>query len=255
MQNTPRHFISGFSIVAASAGLISVAYSFFTGTAFYLAVIACFLLVLCCVVAWQKTERARYVNQSLRMIFDSLSENVDGDTVFQLVEIVAYFGTDDEVATTLQEMIYVKIDPTERYWVYIALGMIGGKKAEAVIRKGLTDDNEFARNGAQEAAELLRKPQRRAKRRGKLLRRYATGKYISSAVTLSLCAVIAGAAVYHKNLGSKPPSASPSTTPMGIVITRGKGGDIWINICTDKGDFPKISITPSRSLLHLKIRM
>jgi TIR domain len=45
---------------------------------------------------------------------------------------------------------------TERYWVYIALGEIGGEKAEVAIQKGLSDPPSFARSGAEKAWEVLR---------------------------------------------------------------------------------------------------
>lgn len=268
MQNRLRHYIiSGFATVAAFSGLITTAHLLFTGTAFYLAVTVCFLVDLCCVVAWQRIERARYVKENLRMIFDRLSKKVDAKAVFQLTEIVDYFGMQNEVANTLGEMVYIKPDPTERYWLYIALGMIGGKKAESIIENSLADDNEFARNGVVEAQELLRKPKRRTRKHCKLLMRYRIGEYISSVVTLSLCVVIAAAAVYHKNLSSKPPlttqintsigaSQRPRITDLNIIITmRGNGGDIVINMCNEKGDSLEISIMSSSSVLHLKMRI
>jgi len=266
VQNRLTHYISGLSIVAAFTGLVSMAHSFFTGIAFYLAVTGCFLLALCCVVIWQKIERAKYVNQSLRAIFDRLSKKVDAEAFYQLVEIVEYFGMQDEVADTLGEMIYIKPDPTERYWLYIALGMIGGKRAKSIIEKSPTDDSEFAQNAAVEAGELLRKPERHEKKQDKLLGRCRAGEYLSAGLTLSLCAVIAAAAVYHKNLPLKPPHSvknktsteaiqSPRTSDLNIIIRKGKGGDIWINMYNAKGDTFEISITPSISVSHIKIRI
>lgn len=46
-------------------------------------------------------------------------------------------------------------DPTERYWAFIALGMIGGPEAEGAILDGLKDPNEFPRGGAQTAWETI----------------------------------------------------------------------------------------------------
>lgn len=135
MQSQLRYFISGFSIVAAFAGLVGMAHSFLTDIAFHLAVIGCFLLVLFWVAIWQKNERAKYVNQSLCAIFDRLSKKVDAEGIDQLVAIVGYFGMQDEVADTLGEMVNIKPDPTERYWLYVALGMIGSKKAQSIIEK------------------------------------------------------------------------------------------------------------------------
>jgi hypothetical protein len=48
-------------------------------------------------------------------------------------------------------------DPTERYWVYVALGEIGGPQAESAIKKGPSDPDDFARLGAETARELFKK--------------------------------------------------------------------------------------------------
>jgi|GEM_PF-5052609 len=48
-------------------------------------------------------------------------------------------------------------DPTERYWIYKALGEIGGRKALKAIKKGLSDDSEFAREGAETALGNIRR--------------------------------------------------------------------------------------------------
>jgi len=264
MQNRLRRYIiSGFATVAAFSGLITTAHLLFTSTAFYLAVTVCFLLAICCVVAWQKTERTKYVKQSLHAIFVRLSENVDSEAVIGLNEIVVYYGMKDEVANTLGEMICTKPDPTERYWLYIALGMMGGKKAESIIENSLADDNEFARNGAVEAQKLLRNPKRRTRKRDKLLFSYF-GEYISSVVTLSLCAVIIVATIYHKNLSSKYPLTTQVNTPVGvgqrqripapnIITIRGNGGDIVINICNGKREAFEISFTISHPILYIKM--
>lgn len=39
----------------------------------------------------------------------------------------------------------------ERYWTYIALGEIGGKRAEATVRAGLSELNKYALSGAKAA--------------------------------------------------------------------------------------------------------
>ncbi|MDR2014468.1 MAG: toll/interleukin-1 receptor domain-containing protein [Azoarcus sp.] len=44
-------------------------------------------------------------------------------------------------------------DATERYWVYITLGEIGGNEVEPLLKIGLSDKEEYARRGAEEAME------------------------------------------------------------------------------------------------------
>ncbi len=46
-------------------------------------------------------------------------------------------------------------DPTERYWIYIALGKIGGNQAKSVVTEGLSDENLFANSGAEKAFNRL----------------------------------------------------------------------------------------------------
>lgn len=46
-------------------------------------------------------------------------------------------------------------DPTERYWIYIALGNIGGNQAKSIVEKGLSDENQFANSGAENAFNRL----------------------------------------------------------------------------------------------------
>lgn len=43
----------------------------------------------------------------------------------------------------------------ERCWTYYALGEIGGRRAEAAIRRGLSDQDDFARSCAEEAWNML----------------------------------------------------------------------------------------------------
>jgi hypothetical protein len=43
----------------------------------------------------------------------------------------------------------------ERHFIYLALGEIGGERAEAAVKKGLSDPNAFARSGAEKAWKLL----------------------------------------------------------------------------------------------------
>jgi len=47
-------------------------------------------------------------------------------------------------------------DPTERYWIYITLGEIGGKVALEALSTGLNDPDEFARKGASDALAICR---------------------------------------------------------------------------------------------------
>ena len=43
----------------------------------------------------------------------------------------------------------------ERHWVYITLGLIGSERAKALVEKGLTDEDPFARSGAERAMDII----------------------------------------------------------------------------------------------------
>jgi hypothetical protein len=45
-------------------------------------------------------------------------------------------------------------DPNSRYWIYMALGKIGGKESKKILSKGLHDRDDFARQGAKEAYQI-----------------------------------------------------------------------------------------------------
>jgi len=86
---------------------------------------------------------------------EDLLKCIDAEAVSWFVVIASKPGMQEEVVNALIEAIRLKEDPTERYWIYIALGKIGGKEAEAAVKKGLKDDNKFAALGAEEALKLM----------------------------------------------------------------------------------------------------
>ena len=55
----------------------------------------------------------------------------------------------------IAEAVSECIDPTKRYWIYIALGKIGGEEAKITIEYGLSDNDAFARSGAETAWQEL----------------------------------------------------------------------------------------------------
>jgi len=91
--------------------------------------------------------RSRYLFPT----FDEKDVIIDVYRKNQLVDTANIPGMRNRVINYLLEAIYKHADPSERYWIYVALGEIGGKKAKSAIKKGLKDENEFARLGAEEA--------------------------------------------------------------------------------------------------------
>lgn len=61
----------------------------------------------------------------------------------------------DKVIVLLEEALKIRKDPSERYWIYATLGKIGGKQARRIIENGLNEVNEFSRQGAMDAMELI----------------------------------------------------------------------------------------------------
>jgi hypothetical protein len=63
----------------------------------------------------------------------------------------------DTIACILVAELPKRADPTERYWIYAALGEIGGMTAIAALSKGVDDEDEFARQAPRDALEALAK--------------------------------------------------------------------------------------------------
>ena len=59
----------------------------------------------------------------------------------------------------LKECLQAKEDPTERYWVYVTAGEIGGSDAILLLQGGVLDVNPFAKEGAQDALKKLKSKQ------------------------------------------------------------------------------------------------
>lgn len=94
----------------------------------------------------------------LRAIFDvELSGNtvIDSEEADRLVGLTADLTKREPVINFLIDCLSKKEDPTERYWIYIALGKIGGQIAGNAVKKGLTEVNDFARLGAEQAEKWL----------------------------------------------------------------------------------------------------
>lgn len=84
---------------------------------------------------------------------------VEAAMLQQLVQGSEYASTDWVRDWILDYLIDEKSrshDGSERRWVYSALAEIGGERAEAALRKALSDGEEFARRGAEEAMKRLR---------------------------------------------------------------------------------------------------
>jgi len=149
-----------FAAIVSFCTLVGTSHAFLKGMPFYFAVALSLLLAASTIVAWPE-DRAKHRDRILKYL-EKYLECVDAEAVSHIVTIGRERRNRSEVVELLVVTIREKIDPTQRYWLYVALGMIGGKKAKSAVRKGLSDDSKFARLGAESAmTAIMMKPSRR----------------------------------------------------------------------------------------------
>lgn len=145
-----------FTVITGFATLVGTFYSILKGTGFYVALILSFLLALGTLVAGYQRDRVNRLKAIVYPLLMAYIKRVGAEVVPVVVEIAKYPGMQNQVADVLVEVLRAKPDPTERHWIYVALGMIGGKKSKPVVKKGLSEEDEFARLGAEEAWKLMK---------------------------------------------------------------------------------------------------
>ncbi|MHB8523755.1 MAG: SEFIR domain-containing protein [Limisphaerales bacterium] len=80
---------------------------------------------------------------------------IDAQMAVTLVAEASNLGSRDAIVDSLVAEVPKREDPTERYWIYTALGEIGGHNAAAALSQGIADPDEFARQGATDALGVL----------------------------------------------------------------------------------------------------
>ncbi len=80
---------------------------------------------------------------------------IDDRRLARLMEVAGQEEMRSWVIQYLAQSVSVHGDPTERYWIYVGLGLLGASEVKSVIRKGLEDSSPWARQGASEAAKRL----------------------------------------------------------------------------------------------------
>lgn len=81
---------------------------------------------------------------------------IDKSTSNELLKISKKPGMRIPVVDFLEKAMR-KSNFDERHWVYITLGLIGSDSAKALVEKGLTDEDPFARSGAKRAMDIMNK--------------------------------------------------------------------------------------------------
>lgn len=105
----------------------------------------------------EENNRLTVLLEVLRELTQPLAGcEMDAEVAARLVSEANNPGRKEAIVGSIISELPAREDPTERYWLYIVLGQIGGKAAAAAVGRGLSDPNEFARQGANEAMAALR---------------------------------------------------------------------------------------------------
>jgi hypothetical protein len=159
-----ENMLKYFTVIAGLATLIGTFHSFLKGTGFYVASAVSILFALGTLVVWYQSERVSHLRAMVYPLLVALLKNIGAEVVPLVVEIAERPGMQNEVVAALEEVLHIKPDPTERHWIYIALGKIESKKTKSALKKGLSDENEFARLGAEESWKLIENSEERRRR-------------------------------------------------------------------------------------------
>jgi hypothetical protein len=145
-----------FTVITGFATLVGTFYSILNGAGFYVALVLSFSLALGTLVAWCQSDRANRLKAIICPLLMELLKRVGAEIVPLVVEIAKSPGMQNQIADVLIEVLLVKPDATERHWIYVALGMIGCKKSKSAVKRGLSEEDEFARLGAEEAWKSMK---------------------------------------------------------------------------------------------------
>lgn len=145
-----------FTITAGFATLVSASYIFLKGIGFYVALVLSLFLSIGTILAWYQSDRSSRLKTIAYPLLIALLKHMGADGVPIIIEIAKHPGMKNEVICVLVEALQAKPDPTERYWIYVALGMIDSRKSKLAVKKGLSDENEFACMGAEKAWKLIK---------------------------------------------------------------------------------------------------
>lgn len=85
------------------------------------------------------------------MILDDINMVIDSEASRKLVTLTHNYGLYADVINYLSQMLLIKVDPSERYWLYITLGEIGGQAAYELIKASSEGENDFAILGVNQA--------------------------------------------------------------------------------------------------------
>jgi len=88
-------------------------------------------------------------------IFDSDDVIFNAASLNRFLELTNQPEVQIQAVDYLVKLIHRRSDPAERYWIYVTIGEIGRKLADAVVKKDFLNDDERARIGADAARNLM----------------------------------------------------------------------------------------------------
>lgn len=148
-------YIVIFNFLSGLASFIGLYYSAIDGITLYLLSGISTAYCVSAIILWhlnQKKDQTRIVAQSYIL---SKMGKVNADSSSLLVSISRNKLITKNVVDIIRELLKVKKDPTERYWLYMALVDIDDKNSRKIIKRAQThEEYPFAR----EALKLKNKP-------------------------------------------------------------------------------------------------
>lgn len=144
---------------------------------------------------------------------------IDAEAKSCLTEIAAAPRRRADLVDYLVEELTRRPDPTERYWISIALGEIGGEKARRALEQARRDENPFVAHGAQTALDTLTKKDRPPPEQ-----RHSTLLILIVLLGLVLCI-----AVLWRLGRNDEPQGTDRFAPKAVVM--GDATDLMITVC------------------------
>lgn len=180
---------------------------------------------------------------------------IDAQMAVTLVAAANKLGRRNAIVDGLVAEVRRREDPTERYWIYTALGEIGGKAALAALSDGIADANDFARQGATDALAALQ-----TQPKGSTLARRTGGWWLAVAgfLTLGISLLLliearfpAGQTTLPKQSLSNVPEASMVPKPLGGDVRR--NAHVFVIDTTDTGGCEIQHITPDGRKVSIQV--
>ena len=139
----------GLWVTLQSVGLL-------LGIGFYISLGLSFVFSLVTFFAWDQNDRVNRLEAIVDLVLTDLLKDIGKEEADLIADSAKNPGMQNNVVDTLDAVLSIKRDSTERYWIYIALGNIGGKKSKSIVKKARSNEKGFALDGVNAAWELVK---------------------------------------------------------------------------------------------------